>query len=133
MEGYDHNPSVHVINDLVILRSPDQKTLYVRTRKAEWKFFSMQFPDERSTFPPSFYAALTGLTEEEVKSIRKDIDPDEKDWTLAVDLKEFFPDSMEVYVLYQTNPEYQEHRFVLKLSEDLNPHEFSCGEEEKSS
>ncbi len=116
-EGYDHNPSVYVINDLVILPSPDQRTLYARTRKGEWKFFSMQFPDEHPPFPASFYAALTGLTEEEIKSIRKDISPDERDWTPAIYLKKFFPESMEVYVLYQTNPNTKRH-IRLKLSED---------------
>jgi hypothetical protein len=116
-EGYNHHPSVYVTNDLVILPSPDQKTLHVRTRKGEWKFFSMQFPDEHPPFPANFYAALTGLTEEEIRSIRTDISPDEKDWSPSVYLKEFFPESMEVYVLYQTNPDTKRH-IRLKLSED---------------
>ena len=116
-EGYDHNPSVYLINDLVILPSPDQRTLSVRTRKGEWKFFSMQFPDAHPAFPANFYAALTGLAEDEIESIRKDISPDEKDWSPAVYLKKFFPESMEVYVLYQTNPNTKRH-IRLKLSED---------------
>ncbi len=116
-EGYNHNPAVHVINDLIILPSPDQKTLYVRTREGKWRFFSMQFPDEQSSLPTSFYVGMTGLTEKEIKSIRKDIEPDEKGWAPAVYLKKFFPESMEVSVLYQTNLATQRH-LRLKLSED---------------
>jgi hypothetical protein len=116
-EGYNHTPSVYTVHDLVILPSPDQRTLYVRTRKGEWKFFSMQFPDERSSLSSEFYAAMTGLSQEEINSVRKDIDPDEKGWSPSVYLKKFIPESMEVHVLYQTNPATKRH-LRLKLSED---------------
>lgn len=116
-EGYNYNPHVYLVDSLVVLPSPDTKTLYVRTKKGKWKFFSMQFPDEHTSLPMSFYTTLTSLTEEEIRSVRKDIDPDERGWSPSIYLKEFYPETREVYVIYRTNLSTTRH-IRLKLSED---------------
>jgi hypothetical protein len=116
-EGYNHSPLVYVVDNLVVLLSPDQHTLYVRTAEAKWKFFSMQFPDERSSLPMIYYTALTTLTEEELSSIRKDIDSEEKEWSPSIWLKAFDPVTREVHVLYRTTPSKVRH-ILLKLSPD---------------
>ena len=117
-EGYRHEPPVYVVKDLVVLPSPDQKTLYVRTQRGEWKFFAMQFPLDRHAFPTSHYAALTGLTDEEVTQIAREIAPEQSGHTPYVALEAFLPDSMEARVaFYSTNPNAAGH-VRLRLSSD---------------
>ena len=116
-EGYNHDPIIHIVDNLVVLPSPDLHTLYVRSADGKWRFFSMQFPDERSSLPIQHYTTLTTLTEDELHSVRQDIEPDEKEWAPAIYLKSFDPTTKEVYVLYQTNPETRRHIY-LKLSDD---------------
>lgn len=116
-EGYNHNPKIYIVGKLVILPSPDQKTLYVRTAQGKWKFFFLEFPDAQSSLPLSHYTTLSTLSEEELLSIREALDPDERGWSPSVSLDGFDPDTCEAHVLYRTNLNTVRHIF-LKLSPD---------------
>jgi hypothetical protein len=115
--GRNTSPSIYMANGLVILMNSDQKLFYVRTSQGRWKWFSIDFPDEHSSLPISHYTTLTTLTEEELLRIRKDIDSDDrKDWSPAIRLDGFDPDTREISVRYEMK--YTVRHIFLKLSPD---------------
>jgi hypothetical protein len=116
-EGYNHRPPVYVVDRLVVLPSPDQRTLYVRTPANEWKFFYLNFPDEQPGLPISHYTALTTLTEEEMASIRKDMTPEERAYSPSASLESFDPATRKVHITYRTTSA-RTRELVLQLSED---------------
>ncbi len=116
-EGYNHYPEVYLADELVVIPSPDQRTLYVRTRNGKWKFFILDLPGEHTSLSMRYYSSMTTLSENELRSIRGDLDPDEKGWSTTTSICDFSPENRELYIIYRTGFRSTRH-IRLKLSED---------------
>ena len=98
--GNGSEPKAFASGALLVVLSPDQRTIFVRAGERQWNHFQMQFPDEATSLPLSFYSRITGLSEAELQQIRSDIAEDEGHWSPAVYLQGFDSQTRIVTVLY---------------------------------